>query len=588
MTASFYRRLIVNFSTITNGLTKLTSGDHRAFKWNDEAQKSYEDTKDAMCAATVSYSADHTRPFYCSSDASAVGSSFVLWQYDDNNRTRFIAAHSRTFNKTTSNYSTFKKEILAVTTGLANFDYLLRFAVKIHLFVDARSILYLRMCKNSSPMLVRFSLPLSNYPIEIQHINTKLNCLADVFSRCIPKNPAMDVNFTAKPMSELEALRILNELTIPSDTILTVEQVQALLTSEALPSLCDLTKRPIKKAKYNTAQPISSKNLFPVTKKDKKVNMPRTSSWHPFYWNQKQQIYDQHKPDYLAEPITLFSKQFTENTNNTHSSNFPNDDSLLSNVPWHKHTDTNNHTDDSNVTKDYPVFAGKSLVCLHNNDLRSESLELNLGIITDGKISIESFREAQSLDEDIASMLRKPLRGYHINKGILIKKVNTVDKLVLPDNLLQSLLFSLHFSIYGLHNSRKKIMEIINQLYYVPNLAKKVNDYTANCYFCMTIVLPNTPRHTIGRIPKPIAPRVSYSFDILPGLPNSNGFTMIYIFVDDFSLYSILVPAKSKSAPELLQAFKTHVIKPFLPPQSIHSDGERATICMNGRIILIC
>jgi hypothetical protein len=594
MTASFYRRLLIDFSTMVYEMQVLTHiDDKKSLKWNEKAQVSFEKTKEAMCNASACYIADHKKPFYCSSDASDVGSSFVLWQYDEQNRTRFIAAHSRTFNRTTKNYSTFKKEILGVTTGLANFDYLLRFAVKIHLFVDVRSILYLRMCKNSSPMLVRFSLTLSNYPIEIQHISTKLNCLADIFSRCLPKEPTSNIEYLAKPMTEMESLRILNELTIPNDTVLSVEQVFALLTSEALPSLCDLAKQKTKKRTENKAKPVIGKNLFPTTKVDRKVHLPRTAAWHPFYKNQKQQLYEEKLENPNRKSSLPFGKQYEkkeEEHYNDDSDSIQEWNQNESNEYFETESDYEEHIDEvdstqygnnincSNVQYYPKIFVGKSLLNLEGDKLRSESLELNIGIVTDGKLTIDSFREAQSLDDDIMSMMRNPKHGYHIKKGVLIKKVQEIDKLVLPDNLLQSMLFSLHYSIYGLHNSRKKMMQIITNMYYVPRLAQKVTDYTANCYFCMTNVMPNTAKHTIARIPKPLAPRLSYSFDILPGLPNCNGYNQIYIFIDNFSLYSILIPAKTKTAKELLKAFKTHIVKPFFAPRSINSDGERATI----------
>jgi hypothetical protein len=585
MTASFYRRLLVDFSSMVHEMQILTHiDDKKALRWNEKAQESFEKTKTAMCEATVCYVADHNKEFFCSSDASDVGSSFVLWQYDDLNRTRFIAAHSRTFNRTTKNYSTFKKEILGVTTGLANFDYLLRFAPKIHLFVDARSILYLRMCKNSSPMLVRFSLTLSNYPIEIQHISTKLNCLADIFSRCIPKDPTSEIEYLSKPMSELESLRILNELSIPNDTVLSVDQVFALLTSEALPSLCDLAKQKTKKRADNNAKPVIDKNLFPIIKADRKVHLPRTAAYHPFYRNQKSQLYREKLENHDKQRTIPFGKQYEKKEEDTsheadHENEFEDDIETQYNMEDDDTYENYNHQIDSSNAQHYPnIFVGKSLINMEGDKLRSETLELNIGIIEEGKLPIESFREAQSLDEDIMSMMRNPKYGYHIKQGVLIKKVQNNDKLVLPDNLLQSMLFSLHYSIYGLHNSRKKIIETINNMYYVPKLSQKVTEYTANCYFCMTNVMPNTAKHTIARIPKPLAPRLSYSFDILPGLPSYDGFNQIYIFIDNFSLYSILIPAKTKKAPELLQAFKTHIVKPFFAPKSINSDGERATI----------
>jgi hypothetical protein len=393
-------------------------------------------------------------------------------------------------------------------------------------------------------------------------------------------------------MTEQESLRILNELTIPNDTVLSVEQVFALLTSEALPSLCDLAKQKTKKRNENKAKPVIGKNFFPTTKVDRKVHLPRTANWHPFYKNQKQQLFQEKLENQNKTHTIPFGKQY-EKHDEDHDNDTQNEsqwDSTEINEQYDRDEDMDEQQDEeqysqyesqincSNVQYYPKIFAAKALLNLEGDKLRSEALELNIGIVTDGKLTIDSFREAQSLDEDIMSMMRNPKHGYHIKKGVLIKKVQESDKLVLPDNLLQSLLFSLHYSIYGLHNSRKKMMQIINNMYYVPKLAQKVTDYTANCYFCMTNVMPNTAKHTIARIPKPLAPRLSYSFDILPGLPICDGFNQIYIFIDNFSLYSILIPAKSKKADELLRAFKTHIVKPFFPPKSINSDGERATI----------
>ena len=62
-------------------------------------------------------------------------------------------------------------------------DFFLRFADKITILVDAKAILYLRMCKDSAGILLRFSLELSNYNAEIIHVAGVENEVADVLSR---------------------------------------------------------------------------------------------------------------------------------------------------------------------------------------------------------------------------------------------------------------------------------------------------------------------------------------------------------------------------------------------------------------------
>jgi hypothetical protein len=53
-----------------------------------------------------------------------------------------------------------------------------------------------------------------------------------------------------------------------------------------------------------------------------------------------------------------------------------------------------------------------------------------------------------------------------------------------------------------------------------------------------------------------------------------NGTRYTYVFVDQFSLYCILVPAQSKTTAEILRAFRDHVIAKFNLPYALRSDRE--------------
>ena len=143
---------------------------------------------------------------------------------DDDGNERFIASSSRLFTTAERNYSTFKKEVVSVLAGLSSFDSLLRFAKKLVLYVDARSMLFLRAVKASSPILMRFALAISTYELEIIHIPGKDHILPDILSRSLEPNCEPPVS----PMSEQEATTILEQLTLPDGFKINKETLEPL------------------------------------------------------------------------------------------------------------------------------------------------------------------------------------------------------------------------------------------------------------------------------------------------------------------------------------------------------------------------
>ena len=88
----------------------------------------------------------------------------------------------KAYSRTERGYSIFKKEILALLYTLKTMDYFLRFADKLTILVDAKSIVYLKLAKDSSGILLRFSLELSKYNADICHVSGEENIVYDVLS----------------------------------------------------------------------------------------------------------------------------------------------------------------------------------------------------------------------------------------------------------------------------------------------------------------------------------------------------------------------------------------------------------------------
>jgi hypothetical protein len=156
-------------------------------------------------------------------------------------------------------------------------DYYIRFTDKLTILTDAQGILFLSMCKESQGILLRFSLELSKYQAEIVHVPGKDNETADVLSRHHPEiGKIQQEEMEQKPMTESQAMQILEKLKIPSGTRFTKEEVATLLEVPSLPN-------PVpKKARKSTAKEgVRIIKNTPKMVAKKKVKEPKTSNKRP-------------------------------------------------------------------------------------------------------------------------------------------------------------------------------------------------------------------------------------------------------------------------------------------------------------------
>ena len=211
----YYERFVYKFSQYIDPLQKLSCCDPKKFKWSRSAEKSFLLLKEKMLNHIPLHAADTSLPFFCSSDSSGTATGFVCYQvvpnkddtheksattYDErtcrngataednrkrktcatkaekdklkaeirsehfqseegstNDNIRFLGCHSRLYTKVERSYSSFKLECLSLLSGLSSFDYFLRFANKIIVIIDAKSILFLRATKNSTGMNYRIA-----------------------------------------------------------------------------------------------------------------------------------------------------------------------------------------------------------------------------------------------------------------------------------------------------------------------------------------------------------------------------------------------------------------------------------------------
>ncbi len=181
--AGYYRSFCRNFSTIVSPLTALLSPS-KPFEWSAECQYAFDCVKTLLCNAPVLLAPDCSQGFKLEVDASAFGAGAVLLQEDKNGIDHPISYFSRKFNKHQFNYSTIEKEALALLFALQHFEvYIGSSSLPVIVFTDHNPLVFLSRMYNQNQRLMRWSLIVQNYNLEIKHKKGTENVVADALSR---------------------------------------------------------------------------------------------------------------------------------------------------------------------------------------------------------------------------------------------------------------------------------------------------------------------------------------------------------------------------------------------------------------------
>ena len=183
--AGYYRNFCLNFSDIAAPLTNLLSKKVK-FVWTDDCQMAFDKVKLLLQKSPVSKSPDYEKPFKLIIDSSDVGTGSVLAQEASDGLDHPVSYFSKKFLKYQKNYSVVEKETLGLVLALEHFDvYLGSTPFTIKVYTDHNPLTFLKTMKNKNQRLVRWSLALQEYNLEIQHIPGSENVVADALSRCI-------------------------------------------------------------------------------------------------------------------------------------------------------------------------------------------------------------------------------------------------------------------------------------------------------------------------------------------------------------------------------------------------------------------
>ena len=179
---AFYRRFVRSFSQLASPLYALLKKD-AVWNWTDECEKSFIQLKEALTKHPILRMPDLNKEFILITDASKQAISYTLLQADENNILHPISYGGRMTSKSEGHYTASELELLAIITGIKQYHTFLS-GRRFKCLTDHVSLTFLKsLGQGGNSRLLRWSLFLMGYNIQIEHIAGRLNTLADLQSR---------------------------------------------------------------------------------------------------------------------------------------------------------------------------------------------------------------------------------------------------------------------------------------------------------------------------------------------------------------------------------------------------------------------
>lgn len=209
----YYRRFVKGYGVISKPLTNLLKKG--PYKWNDEAEKSFNQLKQLMTETPVLALPDFTKTFVVETDACLKGIGAVLMQ-----DSRPIAYLSKALAPKHLGLSTYEKEMLAVIMAVQKWrTYLLgqQFIIR----TDHQAIKHIAEQKITTNLQQRWLSKLLGYDYLVTYKKGKENLVADALSRVHEIEGECTAMITVKPTWKEELL----------DSLTDDVQVQDMLTN---------------------------------------------------------------------------------------------------------------------------------------------------------------------------------------------------------------------------------------------------------------------------------------------------------------------------------------------------------------------
>ena len=186
---NYYRRFVPNFSHVVHSLTELTKKNN-PFMWEAPQQEAFMELKNRLSTSPILAFPDFTKEFIVYTDASEVGIGAVLAQFveiPDHAKTEVVIAYmSRHLIERERHWPTIEKEAYAIIQACKTF-YPYLYGRKFTVITDHKPLQWLKSIKEPTGRLMRWSLWIQQFDIEIGYRPGKIHQNADCLSR-IPVN----------------------------------------------------------------------------------------------------------------------------------------------------------------------------------------------------------------------------------------------------------------------------------------------------------------------------------------------------------------------------------------------------------------
>ena len=170
-----------NISEVTAPLDKLRFEGKLDKLWTSEQERAFEKIKALLSSAPLLYHPDLEQHFYVATDASNYSIGAVLYQVIKN-ETRYIGFMARSLSTSEKNYSTTKRELLAVIFALKKFHPFL-WGNPFTLYTDHKALTYLHTQPVANAMMINWLDTILDYNFKIIHRPSIQNILPDALSR---------------------------------------------------------------------------------------------------------------------------------------------------------------------------------------------------------------------------------------------------------------------------------------------------------------------------------------------------------------------------------------------------------------------
>lgn len=150
--------------------------------WSPECQLAFENVKSVLCSSPVLAMPCFDRAFMLQLDASQVGACVILLLGDDRGVVRPVSFFSKKFNNYQRNYSVIEKEALSVIWALQHFHVYVGAGGPTVIYTDNNPLTFLSSLRCPNQRLIRWSMFLQAYDLEIRHIKGTVNVIANALS----------------------------------------------------------------------------------------------------------------------------------------------------------------------------------------------------------------------------------------------------------------------------------------------------------------------------------------------------------------------------------------------------------------------